>query len=312
MEHIHALGYINDQLAQQLDQAWGNPDEWESDGLHWTHLQQVCFAINRKVTGDEQLSPLAWFFRTIGKSQPLPLARVLVLGCGEGRVERVLQQQGWAREVVATDLSAKVLGVARARAEGLEGIHYFQADMNALPLGEGPFQPGSFDTVIGESCVHHCAELESLYRSLVSLLRPGGFLFLDEYVGPDRFQWADKQIRHINRIANMLPKRLMTTLKGDYRTAFRAPTVAEVVAVDPSEAVRSSEILPLLADYFVDVQLRPYGGGILHLLLAHTAQNFMDEAAAPYLHSVMAAEDELYRSGQLDHDFACAMARRPD
>lgn len=314
MEHIHSLGYIDVQLAQQLDGAWGAPEDWKAGGLHWTHLEPIKSAIRRKVTGDGALSPLAWFFKKVGQSKSLPLERILVLGCGEGRVEREAIQKGWTREVIAIDLSAKVLEVARGRAqaEGLAGIQYFQADMNCLALGEGPLRPGSFDAVIGESCVHHCAELESLYRSLVTLLRPGGFLFLDEYVGPDRFQWSDSQIRHISRIANMLPKRLMTTLKGECRTAFRAPTVAEVVAVDPSEAVRSSEVFPLLADYFVDVQLRPYGGGILHLLLAHTAQNFMDEAAAPYLRSVMAAEEELYRSGQLEHDFACAMARRPD
>lgn len=311
MQHVHALGHIDDTLAKKLDQAWGAPDDWAACGWHWTQLDEVRAAINRKVTGDAALSPLAWFFRVVGMAQALPLTRVLVLGCGAGRVEREVMQQGWAREVVAIDLSAKVLEVARAEATGLHGIGYFQADMNCLPIGDGPFQPAAFDAVLGVSSVHHCAELECLYQRLGVLLRPGGFLFLDEYVGPDRFQWPDAQLRHLNRLAGLLPTHMMSTLQGEYRSCFRAPSVAEVIAVDPSEAVRSSDLLSLLGAYFVDVMVRPYGGAILHLLLAHTAQNFVGEKAAPYLHSVMAAEDELYRSGQLQHHFACAIARRP-
>lgn len=311
MQHIHSLGYIDDKLAKQLDQAWGTPEDWGADGWHWTQLDEVRAAINRKVTGDAAQPPLAWFFQAVGKKLALPLARVLVLGCGAGRVEREVIQNGWAREVIAIDLSAKVLEVARTEAAGLDGIVYFQADMNCLPLGDGPFQLASFDAVLGVSSVHHCAEVECLYRSLGELLRPGGFLFLDEYVGPDRFQWTEAQLRHINRISDLLPRHLMNTLKGEHRRCFRAPSVAEVMAVDPSEAVRSSELLPLLGDYFVDVQVRPYGGAILHLLLAHTAQNFAAEEAAPYLHTVMAAEDELYSAGRLQHNFACVIARRP-
>ncbi len=311
MQHIHSLGDIDDTLAQQLDQAWGVPEDWGAGGWHWTHLDEVRAAINRKVTGDAALSPLAWFFQVAGEGRALPLARVLVLGCGAGQVEREVMQQGWAREVIAIDLSAKVLEVARAEAAGLDGIGYFQADMNGLPLGDGAFQPAAFDAVLGVSSVHHCAELECLYQRVGELLRPGGFLFLDEYVGPNRFQWPDAQLRHINRIAGLLPTHMMSTRRGEFRSCFRAPSVAEVMAVDPSEAVRSAELLSLLGNYFVDVQVRPYGGAILHLLLAHTAQNFVGDEAAPYLHSVMAAEDELYRSGQLQHNFACAIARRP-
>lgn len=47
------------------------------------------------------------------------------------------------------------------------------------------------------------------------------------------------------------------------------------------------------------------------MLLAGVAQNFIGTQVEPYLRSVMAAEDELYRAGQLDYDFACAIARSP-
>jgi hypothetical protein len=84
-----------------------------------------------------------------------------------------------------------------------------------------------------------------------------------------------------------------------------------VVAVDPSEAICSSRLLPLLPEYFTSVRVRPYGGAILHMLLAGVAQNFTGTSGEAYLRSVMAAEDELYQAGQLDHDFACVIARAP-
>jgi hypothetical protein len=43
-----------------------------------------------------------------------------------------------------------------------------------------------------------------------------------------------------------------------------------LLKTDPSECVRSSEILPLIGNYFSDVEIRPFGGGIL--------QHAVDEA----------------------------------
>lgn len=313
MSLICPLGAIDSGLAEQLDITWGNPDTWTAQGLHWTHLPEIRAAINRKVSGDIGVSPLDWFFRTVATEQSLPLNRVLVLGCGSGALEREIYLAGWAREIVAIDLSAKVLEVAqrRAQADGVGCIQYFQSDMNHLPVGRPPFMPGSFDAVLGVASVHHCANLEQLYHHIGALLSQGGWLFLDEYVGPDQFQWSDSQIRHLNRIAGLLPDRLMTTLDGACKRNFRRPSVAEVVAVDPSEAICSSLLLPLLPKYFSSVLIRPYGGAILHMLLAGVAQNFIGAQVEPYLRSVMAAEDELYRAGQLDYDFACAIARSP-
>lgn len=313
MSIIYPLGIIDSGLADHLDITWGDPDHWTAQGLHWTHLPAIRAAINHKVSGDASVSPLAWFFQTIAAERVLPLNRVLVLGCGGGALEREIAQAGWAREIVAIDLSAKVLEVAQAQAqtERLNNIHYFQADMNRLPVGQPLFTPGSFDAVLGVSSVHHCANLGLLYHYIGVLLVPNGWFFLDEYVGPDQFQWSDDQVQSLNQIARLLPDALMTLRSGSCKRDFRRPSVAEVVAVDPSEAICSSRLLPLLPDYFTSICVRPYGGAILHMLLAGVAQNFSGEQGASYLRNVMAAEDELHQAGQLDHNFACVIARAP-
>ncbi len=267
--------------------------------------------IQRRVTGDPALGLLPWFRRHVERDTALPLRRALVLGCGEGRIERELIERGLAREVVAFDLSAKVLQEAQARAPAGAPIHYVQADMNALPVGEAPFDAGSFDAAFGVSSIHHCADLDALFAGLRRLLVPGGWLFCDEYVGPDRFQFSAAHMRHAERIAGLLPAARMTTRQGQVRRGFRAPTVAEVVALDASEAVHSSGIAAALARHFRVEHWRPYGGALLHVLLADVAQNFEDAEGAAWLRAVMRAEHDLQALGELEDHFACAIARSP-
>jgi SAM-dependent methyltransferase len=313
MPHIDTAGNINHDLAHRLDTAWGDPATWVANGLQWTHLQTVRDRMHAQVTGDTSVTPLEWFFTAVRARQPVPLQRVLVLGCGgQGIVERKIAQDGWAQEIVAIDLSAKVLEVARANAAVAGAtIQYIQADMNRLPVGQPGFEPGSFDAVLGISCVHHCAELEDLYASVAALLAPRGWFYLDEYVGPDRFQHPPHQLRFMNQLLDLLPEKLRTTLDGRVKSNIWRPSVEEVVAVDPSEAVRSSALLPLLDQYFSVLEHRPYGGALLRVVLADIAQNFQSVAAEPYLHSLLEAEEELFRAGRLQRDLACVIARVP-
>lgn len=312
MLSYHGSREIDRLLAEQLDSVWGDPATWVANGLQWTHLPEVSASMHAQVSGDPSVTPLEWFFSVVKTTQPTPVARVLVLGCGQGHVERQIAKYGWAREILATDLSAKVLEVARANAVAANApIKYVQADMNCLPVGHPGFEPGSFDVVLGVSCVHHCADLENLYASILKLLSPSGWLFLDEYVGPDRFQYPNNQVRFMNQLLDILPERLRKTRDGRIKGNLWRPSVEEVIEVDPSEAIRSFDILPLLDRHFDIYERRPYGGALLRVVLADIAQNFKDKASEAYLHSLLQAEDDLFRAGRLQRDLACVIAHVP-
>jgi SAM-dependent methyltransferase len=297
-------------LSTRLDATWGNPATWVANGQHWTHLDDIHRLINRRVSGDPAIKPLAWFGNHLADAGCWPLRRVLVLGCGPGHLERELHQMGLAREIVAFDLSPKVLEVARAGAAGMDAISHVLASMDELPVGAPPFLPGSFDAVLGVSSVHHCSRLKQLYTAVAQLLTPDGWFYLDEYVGPDRFQYSARHLDQVAALAELLPDRLLTTEGSVVKRGFRAPTVDEVIAVDPSEAAHSSSILPLLPECFEVVAERPYGGSLLHVLLADVAQNFHAAQARPWLQALMDAEDDLDRLGRLEHHFACVIARQ--
>jgi SAM-dependent methyltransferase len=299
------------QLSACLDATWGDPSTWVSNGLQWTHLESIREVINRRVTGDAKNPILQWFgHHLVNEKIKLPLRRVLVLGCGTGWVERDLHHLGLAREIVGLDLSPKVLDIARLAATGIDSIRYVLGNMNDLPVGQPCFEAGSFDAVFGVGSVHHCAELDRLYAAINRLLAPEGWFFLDEYVGPDRFQYSTIHLAQVTAVAELLPDWLLTTASGTIKRGFRAPTVKEVIEVDLSEAIYSSQILPLLPTYFDVMCLRPYGGSVLQLLLADVAQNFQAQEAQPWMQALIDAELELERQGTLEHHFSCAIARR--
>jgi len=72
---------------------------------------------------------------------------------------------------------------------------------------------------------------------------------LDEFIGPSRFQWTDAQIQIMNEQLQQLPKHLRRLIsdQSKFKERIVRKTVAYMAAADPSEAVRSSEIVPLLA-----------------------------------------------------------------
>jgi hypothetical protein len=145
-------------------------------------------------------------------------------------------------------------------------------------------------------------------------LKPGGYFFLDEFIGPSQFQWTDQQVRLVNEMLAGLPPayRCSVSKPGQMKVPVARPTIEEMNAGDPSEAIRSAEIVPLLGRYFEIAEFKGYGGSLLHLLLEDIADNFRpaDPESMRCLERLFEEEDRLIASGQLQHDFGVVIARR--
>lgn len=298
------------RAVDRIDEVWGDPSSWEAAGWQASRLPAVRRMFNRHVTGEDETDAITWFFRRVGRERPLPLGRVLVLACGGGELERSLVAEGRVREVVAVDISPRVIAVAEAAARdaGITGIRYQTGDMNALDV-EGPF-----DAVFSSSAIHHCENLEGLFAVIRRILVPGGWLFLDDYVGPGRFQWTDAQVLQINRLLQLLPDRMVHNMAGYTRRGFDRVGADVVAAHDPSEAVRSQDILRVMGDHLAVEVCRGYGGNLLHLVLSNLAQHFDpdysgDPSGPEYLELLIEASDHLRATGRCQDDFAVAIAR---
>lgn len=99
---------------------------------------------------------------------------VLDAGCGIGRHTYYAARYG-ARDVVAMDLSAAV-ETAYANTGSMPNVHIVQGDINRPPFKRSE-HGGTFDFVYSIGVLHHMPAPEAGFRSLVTLLRPGGSIF---------------------------------------------------------------------------------------------------------------------------------------
>jgi hypothetical protein len=156
--------------------------------------------------------------------------------------------------------------------------------------------------------------LERVLGEVNTSLRSGGLLVVNEFVGPSRFQWTDKQLQIINDLLVLLPPRYRVNLRypPQLKEEVKRPTIAEMDASDPSEAIRSADIIPLIANMFEVVERIDYGGTVLHMLLSDIVGNFDPkvEADQTIIRLLCNFEWTLLREGILPSDFAVIVSRK--
>jgi len=102
-------------------------------------------------------------------------ARVLDYGCGYGRAAATLTAAGW--RAVGVDFAAGMIARGRREHPGLDLRH-----IEGLPLAE---PDGAFDAAIlfaVLTCIPPDAEQRVLIAELTRLIRPGGLLYVSDYL----------------------------------------------------------------------------------------------------------------------------------
>ncbi len=239
----------------------------ERQHSEWMALLPVRLHINELIGGGERKWPIDWFESWL---QGRKFRRALSIGCGSGALERDLIGRGLCQCMDAFDASITSLHIAQKAAQdaGLsDRIHYFAADFNRFAL---PRQ--AYDIVFFHQSAHHVARLERLFMQLLRALQAKGMIYLDEYIGPSRFEWNAQRLAPQQAFYTALPREI--------RVADQLPL--PIQADDPTEAIRSSEIERSLRIGF-DVQARrPYGGTLLSVVLPNIRLDAVADAVLPY------------------------------
>ena len=114
-------------------------------------------------------------FQPLGKRDELD---ILIAGCGTGQHPIGEAQRFQGARVLAIDLSISSLCYAKRKTQelNLTSIEYAHADLLKLgSLGR------SFDIIESVGVLHHLSDPLAGWRTLLSLLRPGGFMYLGFY-----------------------------------------------------------------------------------------------------------------------------------
>ncbi len=268
--------------------------------VHWMASEVVRHYLNRMATGSVDGT---WLMYLIERYARQRMHRILVLGCGDGWLERSIAAHPLVERIDAFDVAEGAVERARAEAkhQGLDRIHYGVMDLNRTRIPTGPYE-----IIIAHSVIHHVENLDLLYDGLHAALVPDGLLLINEYVGPKRFQFSDRQISIINRLLLALPEPYRQGLvqEGIYPEKPR-PTEELMIAIDPSEAVRSDEIVSYTERHFTILETLPGGGTILMQLLYDVVQNF--DHASPedraMLELLCRTEELMLRDSGLPSDY---------
>ncbi len=116
-------------------------------------------------------------------SDDQPPITLLDLGTGTALIPIAVCQQHSGIRVVATDLAVEMLKIAADNLlqAGLgQVISLERADAKQLACADH-----SFEGVISNSLIHHIPEPVSVFREMVRVVKPGGFVFLRDLLRPD-------------------------------------------------------------------------------------------------------------------------------
>jgi tetratricopeptide (TPR) repeat protein/2-polyprenyl-3-methyl-5-hydroxy-6-metoxy-1,4-benzoquinol methylase len=144
-----------------------------------------------------------------GSFTPMPDDRapeVLIAGCGTGSHSIITAQRFRGIRVLAIDLSLSSISYAKRKTQelGITNIEYAQADI--LKLSD---IARTFDIIESVGVLHHLADPFTGWRTLLSLLRPGGFMLLGFY--------SELARRHVVKAREIIAARGYSSTPDDIR-----------------------------------------------------------------------------------------------
>jgi len=281
------------RVADQAEAHWDTqPHE---TAIQWLEIPAVIQYVNSRVTTVPWLYPLVAFKILVAE---YPLRRGISIGCGTGNLERAVHRFRICEEITGIDISRVSLRKARevARKENLRGIRYERGDFNELRLPEN-----AYDAAFFHGSLHHVGDPDRLLGEIHKSLRPGAWLYVDEYIGPSRDEWTPSHLAEAQREYDLLDDALKLW-----------PLNPPIAPGDPSEMVRSSRIRGAIEKRFEISAFRPYWGNLLFpLLCVLDGRKLLDPANEPLVRRFIDRETALVENGTFtDPLFAVIVARK--
>lgn len=197
------------------------------------------------------------------------------MGCGLGQFEALLVKTGVCREVLGIDLSPTRIEAAQKNAGACAPQLEFRVGSASDCVPEA-----GFDLIVARNFLHHIVDLEDVVERFSQFLSDDGLLYFDEYVGPNRWQWTEVQLEIAERMLAAIPRSLRRDVTGfrEYKDKVGRPPIEAMIAMDPSESVRSAEVEECVMRRFKWVERRPFGGTLLAPVFSRIMGNFADRA----------------------------------
>ena len=250
------------KILSESDEAKSLKEFTHYSDKYWNDLELVRKYKDNLATGNENTH---WISDILNRfKEYLPFGNVLIVGCGNGWLERQLYDLGIGKHFDAFDMSEEYINEAKELKQS-RPIDYFLDDINSM----SKIEDNKYDAVFNFAVLHHAMNIEYALKKLASCLKNNGLMFNEEYVGPARNQYSDDHVNIMLEIMSDLPKKFRTKAK------FLRPLLANF-RVEPSEAIHSDLILPLIPKYFDIIYQRNLNGGVAYQILHNNIDEFND------------------------------------
>lgn len=297
---------ISNSAQDRTRAAW---EHTRTPPLHAWEIPALQRRWNFLVSGDEKVDHVEYICRKylLGEKNLAAFSP----GCGTGGNELRWAGTGIFSRIDACDLSEPRIAAARAAAErsGLSGIIRFSSsDWRRAPTA------APYDLIIAEGALHHLHPMRPALGWIQGLLKPGGLLVVNDFVGPSRFQWTPRQLQAANAFLELIPENYKRRWRGGrVKARIDAPGRLRMRLADPSEAAESALIVPLLNELFIQLEIKGKGGALVPLVFHEIAHHYIqpDENAARILRLCFEIEDVLMRAGEIVNDYLFGIFQNP-
>ncbi len=299
---------------KRIAKAWSpapsqKPQNTNSDDIYgagWVGVPAIRKYISQIITGQpsEEYPPYPAYvmqkcFQNRGN------LRALVLGCGGSFKIIKWAQTGQFSRIDAYDLSAPMIKRVAEETLDYPEINPIVGDVFSIPIQE------HYDLIIAEHSLHHFSPLRDIFIRIRKMIHPTGFFVIDEFVGPTKFQWTQRQIDISRALLTLLPEKYRIRDNGTIKQPdhIYRPSKLAMFINDPSEAIESSNILPLLKDLFDIVEIKPYCGTCLAFVFNEISQNFRTLETQEIANIYLKIEESLIENGDLVNDYIFAICK---
>lgn len=286
-------------------QTWDTMDPTEVRSVAWVSLQQVSDDLINSFAPGEGAVLLTHRLLADNRKATTGLTGGALV-CGDMISEQGFFDQPWSNltfdDVHGYDLSQ--VSLDRFSTTGFRW-HPHLVDCNHLQL-----EPASFDLLVASHGAHHVADLDNLFGQARRGLKPGGLMWIYEWIGPTYLQIPrrNRVVATALLLALFPRRRTRTTHMGKVKGLryIQDPPGS----FDPSEACNSLQLRPRFEDNFEI--LREYQhGGLTYPMFEGTAPNMIQEQPRTRrrIAAVLAIEKVLTRLGIIHPLFTMAVGR---
>lgn len=292
-----------DRIGSHWDYMYANADA--SIKKDWWDSGTIISHINKKICGEASPIYNAGQIKVCRSIFPnVPFKKGLSIGCGSAIHELGLVRDGLVSSFDLYELSKKRLHAAyeNFKKHGLEDrVKFYHGDIFANVNTQ------KYDFIYWSGSLHHMYDTEQAIISTYNMLTEGGCFFVNDFVGMNRFQWTDVQMKYINDFRNSLPEDCFINyrLKVLSGRILSPPNIDDLIRMDPSEARDSEAIIPALKKHVNLKFFMPTGGVIYHIALAAILEQIPENS--PILKLALKIDDKLTDEGLYNYAFALGM-----